>query len=91
MIAKILEEKIKKLFKNVERQPKKKKCHVNGTTISNFFVAKNSYKKYDVQQKQFLEDLALLIVKNHLPMHLVESQWLMKFILHLCPKVVLPF
>jgi hypothetical protein len=38
-----------------------------------------------------LEDLALLIVKNHLPMHLVESQWLVKFIFHLCPRVVLSF
>jgi hypothetical protein len=38
-----------------------------------------------------LEDLALLIVKNHLLMHLVESQWLKRFILHLCPRVVLPF
>jgi hypothetical protein len=38
-----------------------------------------------------LEDLALLFVENHLLMHLVESQWLMKFILHLCPKVVMLF
>jgi hypothetical protein len=38
-----------------------------------------------------LEDLAFLIVKNHLPMHFVESQWLVKFILHLCPRVVLHF
>jgi hypothetical protein len=91
MIAKIFEEKVNNVFKDVERQPKKKRPHVNGTTISNFFVAKNSYKKYDVQQYQNLEDLALLIVKNHLPMHLNESQWLVQFILHLCPKVVLLF
>jgi len=37
-----------------------------------------------------LEDLALLIVKNHLPMYLVESQRLKRFSLHLCLKVVLP-
>ncbi len=58
----------------MERQPRKKRPHVNGTIISNFFVVKNSYKKYDVQQKQFLEDLTFLIIKNHLAMHLVESQ-----------------
>jgi hypothetical protein len=75
MIAKKLEEKINNMFKDVEKQPRKKRPHVNGTIISNFFVVKNSYKKYDVQQKQFLKDLALLIIKNHLPMHLVESQW----------------
>ncbi len=37
-----------------------------------------------------MEDLAFLIVKNHLPMYLVESQWLKRFSLHLCLKVVLP-
>jgi hypothetical protein len=39
-----------------------------------------------VQQKQFFEDLALLIVKNHLLMHLVQSQWLKRFNLYLCPS-----
>jgi hypothetical protein len=34
-----------------------------------------------------LEDLALLIVKTHLPRHLVENQWLKRFGLHLCPNV----
>jgi hypothetical protein len=38
-----------------------------------------------------LEGLVLLIVKNHLSMHLVESQWLKRFSLHLCPSVVFPF
>jgi hypothetical protein len=37
-----------------------------------------------------LEELALLIVKNHLPMYIVESQWLKRFNFHLCLKVVLP-
>ncbi len=41
----------------------KKWPHVNGIPISSF-VAKDSYKKDDVQQKQFLEDLVLLIVKK---------------------------
>jgi hypothetical protein len=31
-----------------------------------FFVAKEPFKKDDVQQKQFLEDLTFLIIKNHL-------------------------
>jgi hypothetical protein len=38
-----------------------------------------------------LENLALLIVRNHLPMHLVESQRLKKICLHLSPRVVFPF
>ncbi len=36
-----------------------------------------------------MEDLVLLIVKNHLLMHFVESPWLKHFSLHLCPRVVL--
>jgi len=34
--------------------------------ISNFFTAKEPFKKNDLQEKYFLEDLELLIVKNHL-------------------------
>jgi hypothetical protein len=44
-----------------------------------------------MHQKQFLEDFTFLIIKNHLPMHLVESQWLKRFNIHLCPRVVLLF
>jgi hypothetical protein len=40
-----------------EKQLAKKKPHVNGTIISNFFVATNFYEKYDMHQKQFLEYL----------------------------------
>jgi hypothetical protein len=79
MIAKIFEERVNNLLKDAKKQLGKKRPHVNGTTISNFFSAKHSYKKDDVQEKQFLEDLILLIVRNHLPMHVVENQWLKKF------------
>ncbi len=42
-------EKVKKLFKiPYERQFAKKRPHVNGTTISNFFIVKDLYKKDDV-------------------------------------------
>jgi hypothetical protein len=37
-----------------------------------------------------MEDLALLIVKNHLHMHFVENQWLKCFLFALCSIVVLP-
>jgi hypothetical protein len=91
MIAKIFEKKVNNLLKDARKQLAKKILHVNGTTISNFFTTKHFYKKDDVQENQFLEDLILLIVRNHLLMYFVESQWLKKFNLHLCPKVVLPF
>jgi hypothetical protein len=58
----------KSIEKFYERQPTKKRPHVNETIISNFFTMKDFDKKDDVQQKWFLEDLVLLIVKKHLPM-----------------------
>jgi len=45
MIAKTFEEVKILLKKPYERQPAKKRPHVNGTTISDFFVAKDFYKK----------------------------------------------
>jgi hypothetical protein len=39
------------LKKPYERQPTKKRPHVNGAIISNFFATKDFYKKDDVQQK----------------------------------------
>ncbi len=41
-----------------------------------------------MQQKQNLEDLGLLIVKNHLPLQIVKSNWLNRFSMHLCPQIV---
>ncbi len=58
--------------------------------ISKFFFAKLPYKKDEMQQKQFLEDLALLIVENHLLVHFLESSWLKKFTLQLYPHIVFP-
>jgi hypothetical protein len=33
-----------------------------------FFVVKEPFEKVDVEQKDFLQDLSLLIVKNNLPL-----------------------
>ncbi len=43
-----------------------------------------------MSQKEFLEDLGLLIVKNNLPIQFVESMWLKHLILCLCPKLNFP-
>jgi hypothetical protein len=56
----------------------------------NCFFAKLLYKKDEMQQKQFLEDLTLPIVKNHLLVHFLESSWLKKFTLQLYPCIVFP-
>ncbi len=54
MIAKIFEEEVNNFLKKpYETQPTKKRPHVNGTIISNFFASKGFYKKNDVQQSNF--------------------------------------
>jgi len=35
----------------------------------------------------FMENLTLLIVKNHLPLQFVESVWLKHLVLQICPRV----
>jgi hypothetical protein len=43
---------------------------------------KDPFKKDDVEQKQFLEDLGFLIVKNNLSLQFVKNVWLMHFNMH---------
>jgi hypothetical protein len=38
----------------------------------NFLFQKDPFKKYDVGKKKFVDNLALLIVKNNLPLQFVE-------------------
>jgi hypothetical protein len=78
------------LTRKKEKQLAKKGANLFGNYTSNFFVAKDSFKKDDVQQKEFLEDLSLLIVKNNLPTQFVESVWLKHLVLHLCSKIIFP-
>ncbi len=40
-----------------------------------------------MEQKNFVENFALLIVKNHLLLQFVESAWLKCLVLQLCPRV----
>jgi len=68
-----------------EKQLSRKKPNVFLIPYLVFFVAKKLFKKNDVQQKQFLEDLTFLIVKNHFFLQFVESSWLKRFRMHLCP------
>jgi hypothetical protein len=63
---------------------------VSNFEISKFLGAKDPPKKDVVQQKNFLQDLAFLVVKNHFPIEFVESTWLKHLVMHLCPRVVFP-
>jgi hypothetical protein len=77
-------------LKEDERQPSKKRPNVSSNSISSFFIAKGPFKKDDVSQKQILEDLTLLIIENHFLLQFVESSWLKRFSMHLCPIIVFP-
>ncbi len=53
---------------HVKRQPTQKRLNVLKVQISNFFPMKGPSKKDDVQKKEFVKDLQLLIGKKNLPM-----------------------
>jgi len=57
----------------LKRHPIKKRQNVFSFEISKFLFAKLPYKKDVMQQKQFFENLVLLIVKNDLLVHFLES------------------
>jgi hypothetical protein len=91
---KIQEEINNQKRENVEGQPTKKRAHtahISNSSISEFFVSKEPFKKDDVEQKMFVENFTLLIVKNHLPSQFVQSMWLKCLVLQLCPFVHFPF
>ncbi len=54
----------------------KKKAHVFPTIISSFFFIASTFLKDDATQVGFLQGLMLFVVKELLPMTMVESIWL---------------
>ncbi len=69
IIVKKMEEEVEILItKNVERKFVKKGPNVFASAILFYFVVKKPFKKDDVQQKDLLQDLGLLIMKNNLPL-----------------------
>ncbi len=73
MFTKKIEEEINNFMKSgLERQLAKKQPNVSTNEIFKFFLLK-TFKKDDVQQKQFLQSLGLLVIKNHFCMHFVEN------------------
>jgi len=73
----ILPKKFEKELNNfgrtiITKQPTKMRPNIS-TTISSFFGSTTPFKIDEPQQKEFLEDLALVIITNHLLMQFVES------------------
>jgi hypothetical protein len=71
LFVKIFEEEVNVVTRGpLERQPTKKKtkCCKKCNILFFFFSIKDPFKKDDEQQKYFLQDLGLLIVKNQQPL-----------------------
>jgi hypothetical protein len=67
----------------LERQPTKKRPIMTTNAISNFFGAIDLYKKDNVHQKDFEENLGLLVIKNHLLIQFIKNIWLNCLIIQL--------
>ncbi len=81
-IYKKFQEKINNQRKeNVERQYAKKRFLISNPSIFEFFASKDPFKKDDVEQKMFMENLAFLIMKSYLPLQFVEIVWLKRLML----------
>jgi len=76
------------MIRSVERQPTKKRFNPSKFSISKKFVVKDSFKIFN--KKKFDKDLSLLIIKNNLLIQYVESIWLKRLTLHLCPILNFP-
>jgi hypothetical protein len=71
----------------IDRQFVKKRSFISNSSIFYFFISKDLFKNDDVEQKMFVENLALLIVKNHLPLQFVDKCVVKMFsvtIMYLC-------
>jgi len=74
MFAKKFEKEVTNPMKSgLEKQLAKKITNVFANEIFEFFSTKDPFKDNDVQQKSFLQDLGLLVVKSHVPMHYVKN------------------
>jgi hypothetical protein len=91
LIYQKIEEEVNSLMKgNVERELVKKNPNPSRSSISKIFTTKGSFKKNDMQQKEFNENLGLLIVKTNLPIQFVDNVQFKILTLHLCPRINFP-
>jgi deoxycytidylate deaminase len=73
----------------LKRQPTKKKSpNVSSSAIYKNIRAKNPFKNNDVQQKQFLQNIGLLVVKNFHPIQFEKNAWFRCLVMHLCSRVL---
>jgi hypothetical protein len=60
----------------------KQKAFATPIIIMKFFGNVRPYKKSNLIQLGFIEDLVLMIAKGYMPLSIVESPWLRQMVLH---------
>jgi len=74
LIAKMFEEEVNNPLRGkMDKLLAKKKSNPFGSVIVNFFVTKDPFQKDYMSPKTVLEDMGLLIIKNHFSTQFVES------------------
>jgi hypothetical protein len=61
---------------------------VNDGAITYHFGNITLYKKEELGQKKFMEDLFMFVAKGYMPTSIVENQWLRHMILCQNPRIV---
>ncbi len=62
--------------RSMEQKPTKRKPNISNLSIFYFFASKEPFKEDDVEYYKFLKNLALFIVKTHLPLQFMKNVWL---------------
>jgi hypothetical protein len=92
IIIKMFEEEMNNPLKGeMGKQPTKKNQNPYGNAIVNFCVAKYFFQKDHMYQKLFIEDMGLMIVKNHISIQFVESLWMKRLCLKFVSKTCISF
>jgi hypothetical protein len=90
IVKKFVEEVNNSMKQTKERHFAKKILNISRGSLSKVFIVKDYFQKEDLPQKDFFEDLGLLIIKNNSLFQFVENIWLKWLVLHLCPKLNFP-
>jgi hypothetical protein len=72
------------------QEKSKQRSIVGYGVITYHFGRTTSYKKEDLGQKNFMEDLPLFVAKGYMPIFVVENQWLRRMVLCQNLQIVFP-
>jgi hypothetical protein len=75
----------------MEKQTTPKKSNSYGNVIVNFCVPKYFFQTDHMYELFFIEDMGLLIIKNHISMQFVESLWMKRLCVKFVSKTCISF